>query len=182
VSTFDIILLAILVLFMLAGWRSGFLKKFISLVCLALSLIVATKYASDVGEEVFIPMGASGGMATTFAFLSIVGVIMLIQAIVYKVAIKKLGEGLWNKIAGVILGLVEGGIILSMIVIFLSIYFHYPSQETRSTSSLYLPVKNLAPQIFDSINTFFPESEDFYEEIINAGKKAADIKQHQIHQ
>jgi len=181
-STFDLIMLVVLAIFMLAGWRSGFLKKLIALVCLALSLILATKYAASLGDEVFIPMGVSSGLATIFGFIAIVGGIMLIQAIIYRVAIKKLGEGVWNKIAGVIMGLVEGGIILSMTIIFLSIYFHFPSQETRSSSALYLPLKNLAPQIFDSINTFLPESQDFYDEIINAGKKAANLKQSQIHQ
>jgi uncharacterized membrane protein required for colicin V production len=181
-STFDIILLVILAVFMLAGWRSGFLKKVIALACLALSLILATKYAAPLGDEVFSPMGVSAGLTTILGFVLIVGGIMLIQAVVYRLAIKKLGEGLWNKIAGVIMGLAEGAIILSMVIIFLSIYFHLPSQETRSNSSLYLPMKNLAPQIFDSINTFLPESQDFYEEIISAGKKAANLKQPQIHQ
>jgi len=181
-STFDIIILVVLAVFMLAGWRSGFLKKLIALVCLALSLILATKYAAGLGDEVFTPMGVSGGLATTLGFVTIVGGIMLIQAIVYRVAIKKLGEGLWNKIAGVLMGLLEGGIILSMVIIFLSIYVHFPSQETRSNSALYLPVKNFAPQIFDSINTFLPESQDFYEEIIGAGKKAANLNKPHIHQ
>lgn len=181
-STFDLILLIILAIFMFAGWRSGFLKKVIALVCLALSLVLATKYAASAGDEVFVPMGVSGGLATTLGFLAIVGGIMLIQAIVYRVAIKKLAEGIWNRVAGVIIGLVEGGIILSMMIIFLSIYFHFPSQETRSSSALYLPVKNLAPRIFDSINTFLPESKDFYEEIISAGKRITNPKEHQTHQ
>lgn len=171
-GSFDIILIVILGIFMLAGWRSGLLKKTIALACLAISLILATKYASSIGEEVFIPMGLAAGTATTAAFLSVVCVLMLAQAIVYRVAIKKLAEGLWNKIGGLLIGLAEGGIIVSILVIFLSIYFHFPSPETRSTSYLYKPVKNFAPRIFDSINTFFPESEDFYQEIINSGKKA----------
>jgi uncharacterized membrane protein required for colicin V production len=181
-SSFDLILLVVFAIFMLAGWRSGFLKKLIALICLALSLILATKYAASVGDEVFVPMGVSNGLATTFGFLAIVGGIMLIQAIVYRVAIRKFGEGVWNKVAGVIMGLVEGGIIVSMMIIFLGVYFHFPSQETKSASALYLPVKNLAPRIFDGINTFFPESQDFYEEIIGTGKKASNLKEHQIHQ
>ena len=172
-SSFDIILIVVLAIFMLAGWRSGLLKKTIALASLAISLILATKYSSSLGEEVFIPMGLSPGTATTAAFLAIVCSIMLIQAIVYRVAIKKLAEGLWNKIGGVVIGLAEGGIIVSLLVIFLSIYFHFPSPETRSTSILYKPVKNFAPRIFDSINTFFPESEDFYQEIINSAKKGS---------
>src|ERR1039458_10035737 len=126
-NTFDTIIFVILGLFMFAGWRSGFLKKGIALACLALSLILATKYASSFGEMVLVPMGISAGVSTTFYFLLIVVGIMISQAIVYKIALKKLAEETWNRVGGLIMGLVEGGIFLSLIVIFLSIYFHFPS-------------------------------------------------------
>ena len=181
-NTFDTILVVILGLFMFAGWRSGFLKKMIALACLALSLILATKYASSFGEMVLVPMGISAGESTTFSFLIIVVGIMVAQAIIYKIAIKKLADGTWNRIGGLIMGLVEGGIFLSLIVIFFSIYFHFPAAETRSDSLLYKPVKNFAPRIFDSVNTFFPESEDFYQEIMNSARKSSNHKETPLHQ
>ena len=180
-NTFDTILVVILGLFMFAGWRSGFLKKIIALACLALALILATKYASSFGEMVLVPMGISAGGGTTFSFLLIVFGIMIAQAIVYKIAIKKLAEGTWNRIGGLIIGLVEGGIFLSLIVIFFSMYLQFPSAETRSDSLLYRPVKNFAPRIFDSVNTFFPESEDFYQEIMKSVKKSSNHKETPLH-
>ncbi len=176
-NTFDTILIAVLGLFMFAGWRSGFLKKLIALACLALSLILATKYASAFGEMVLVPMGISAGGSTTFSFLIIVFGIMIAQAIIYKIAIKKLAEGTWNRVGGLIVGLMEGGIFLSLMLIFLSMYFHFPSAETRSDSLLYRPVKNFAPRIFDSVNTIFPESEDFYQEIMKSVKKSSNHKE-----
>ena len=170
-TTFDSILIVVLGLFMFAGWRSGLLKKSIALVCLAVSLVLATKYASSFGEMVLVPSGISSGVSTTLSFVIIVLGIMIAQAIVYKIAIKKLAEGTWNRIGGLLMGLVEGGIFLSLILIFSSIYLQFPSAETRSESSLYKPMKNLAPRIFDSVNTLFPESEDFYQEIIHSVKK-----------
>jgi membrane protein required for colicin V production len=181
-TTFDTILVAALGLFMLAGWRSGFIKKIIGLACLAGSLILATKYASSFGEMVLVPMGISPGGSTTLSFIIIVGGIMISQAIIYKIAIKKHADGTWNKIGGVIVGGVEGGIFLSMIVLFVSIYLHFPSAETRSDSLLYRPVKNFAPRIFDSVNTFLPESEDFYQEIISTVKKASNHRGAASHQ
>ncbi|HTR80129.1 MAG TPA: CvpA family protein [Bacteroidota bacterium] len=181
-NSFDYILLIILAVFIFAGWRKGFLKKIIALVCLGLALILATKYAAPLGEEFLIPLGVDAGFSTILAYILIVCGIMLIQAIIYRIAIKKIADGLWNKIGGGVIGLIEGAIILSMLVLFLSIYFHFPSQETRATSALYLPVKNFAPRIFDSINTFFPESEDFYEEMVAVGKKLQENTIPQIHQ
>jgi uncharacterized membrane protein required for colicin V production len=173
-GSFDIILVLVLAIFMLAGWRKGLLRKLIALICLALSLVLATKFASTVGDEISGPLGLSSGAGTTVSFILIVCVIMISQAIFYRLVIKKLGEGLWNKIGGLLMGLLEGGLLVSVTVIFLSIYFHYPSDETRSESLLYKPLKNFAPRLFDSINTFFPESEDFYQEIMNSVKKKAN--------
>ena len=180
-GSFDILLIIVLGIFTFSGWRSGLLKKLFALVCLALALFLATKYAADVGSEIIIPMGVAPGVSTTVAFLVVVGTIMLAQAIFYRIVIKKLADGLWNKIAGAGFGLLEGGILLSVILIFLSIYFRYPGEETRAVSALYRPVKNLAPRIFDSVNTFFPESQDFYQEILNSGKKALEEKERLIH-
>ncbi len=173
-GSFDFILVLVLSIFMFAGWRKGLLRKLIALICLALSLVVATKFASTLSDEISGPLGLSSGTGTTVSFVLIVCVIMISQAIFYKLVIKKLGEGMWNKIGGLLMGLLEGGLLVSVTVIFLSIYFHYPSDETRSESFLYKPLKNFAPRLFDSINTFLPESEDFYQEIMNSVKKKAN--------
>lgn len=173
-DSFDIILVVVLAIFMFAGWRKGLLRKLIALICLVLSLVIATKFASTVSDEISEPLGLSPGAGTTIAFVLIVCLIMVSQAIFYKLVFKKLGEGVWNKIGGLLMGLLEGGLLVSVTVIFLSIYFHFPSDETRSESLLYKPLKNLAPRLFDSINTFLPESEDFYQEIISSVKKKAN--------
>lgn len=173
-DSFDVILILVLSIFMFAGWRKGLLRKLIALICLALSLVVATKFASTISDEISEPLGLTAGTGTTICFILIVCVIMISQAIFYRLVIKKLGEGLWNKIGGLLMGLLQGGLLVSVTVIFLSIYFHYPSDETRSESLLYKPLKNFAPRLFDSINTFFPESEDFYQEIMTSVKKKAN--------
>lgn len=172
-GSFDIILVLVLSIFMFAGWRKGLLRKLIALICLALSLVLATKFASTVSDEISEPLGLTPGAGTTISFIIIVCIIMISQAIFYRLVIKKLGEGLWNKIGGLLMGLLEGGLLVSVTVIFLSIYFQYPSDETRSESLLYKPLKNFAPRLFDSINTFFPESEDFYQEMMTSVKKNA---------
>jgi uncharacterized membrane protein required for colicin V production len=173
-DSFDVILILVLSIFMFAGWRKGLLRKLIALICLALSLVAATKFASTISDEISEPLGLTAGTGTTICFILIVCVIMISQAIFYRLVIKKLGEGLWNKIGGLLMGLLQGGLLVSVTVIFLSIYFHYPSDETRSESLLYKPLKNFAPRLFDSINTFFPESEDFYQEIMTSVKKKAN--------
>ena len=127
-------------------------------------------------------MGISAGESTTFSFLIIVGGIMIAQAIMYKIAIKKHADGTWNRVGGLIVGLVEGGIFLSLIVIFFSIYFHFPSAETRRILFCTGRSKILPPASSTALTPFCPESEDFYQEIMNSVKKSSNHKETPLHQ
>lgn len=167
-STADIILGIILIVFMYNGWKNGLIKKIISLIFLVISFLCATKFGASVGEMLFVPLGISPGLATVFSFFTIVLVVMIGQALLYKIFIKELVEGLWNKIGGVLVGIVEGGLLISMTLIFLGVYLHIPSEETRGQSILYKPLKNFGPTMYDAVNTFLPESEDFYQELFKS--------------
>jgi membrane protein required for colicin V production len=167
-SNFDLAMIIVLGSFMIAGWMSGLIKKVISLGSLALSLIVATKYGASIGQTLFVPIGAGVDLSTVAGFLFIVGIIVLAQNILYRVFIKQKIGGLWNRIGGAVFGLIEGALLTSIAVIFISIFLQAPSEKTREDSALYMPIKNLAPRVFDSINTALPESKDFYQEIFDA--------------
>ena len=157
----DIILGCIMGLFMFMGFKNGFVKKVISVACLGLALIIATKFAGDISSVLPEPLGISGRAGFFLAFIIIIVGITLSQSLVYKFLIKDLVEGVWNRIGGIFIGIIEGGLTLSIALILMSIYLHIPSEQTRATSTLYKPIKNFAPVVFDGINTFMPESEDF---------------------
>lgn len=153
---------------MFLGFKNGFVKKIISIACLGLALILATKFSSDIAELIFEPIGISGRIGFVMSFILIVIAVSLTQSLIYKFFIKDLVDGVWNKIGGIFIGLMEGGLILSIALILMSIYLHIPSDETRASSQLYKPIKNFAPMVFDGINTFLPESEDFYQQIMKS--------------
>lgn len=162
----DIVLGMFLFAFMIAGYKAGFIKKFIGIICLVLALVLATKFSADVNELLFEAIGISGKTGFILSFIVIVVSITLAQSILYKLLVKDLAEALWNKILGLFLGVIEGGLIISISLIVLSIYLHLPSDETKAKSELYKPMKNFAPMVFDQVNTFLPESEDFYQQIL----------------
>ena len=170
-ATIDIILGVFMLVFMFMGFKSGFVKKIISIACLALGLVIATKFSADISELVFEPMDLSTRMGFIFAFLTIIITISLTQSLLYKWLIKDLVEGIWNRIAGIFIGIIEGGLVLSVALILLSIYLKLPQEETKANSQLYKPIKNFAPLVFDQVNTFLPESEDFYQQIFEAAQK-----------
>jgi len=163
----DIILGIIFLLFAYSGFKSGFIKKIIGFACLVLALILGTKYAADVNQLLFEDIGISGRTGFFLSFIVIVLAITFTQSIFYKLFLKDLVDATWNNILGLLMGLVEGALAISIGLIVLSIYLDIPSQETKRESQLYKPLKNFAPMVFDQVNTFLPESEDFYQQIMN---------------
>lgn len=164
----DIIIGAVLLIFLYSGFRSGFMKKLIGFACLVLALILGTKFAADVNELIFAEMGLAGRTGFFISFLMIVVAVTLTQSILYKIFLEDLVDSLWNNIFGMLVGLVEGALAVSIALIVLSMYLNMPSAETKAESQLYKPMKNFAPMVFDQVNTLLPESEDFYQQIVNA--------------
>jgi uncharacterized membrane protein required for colicin V production len=166
-SVFDIVIALAIIIFMISGFSSGFVKKMIGIACLVIALIVGIKYSADISQLIFEPMGIPGQLGFFISFLFVVVGITLIQSLIYRLVLKDRVDTLWNKVLGGLLGIFEGGLAVSIVLIVLSIYLNIPAEETKGTSELYKPVKNFAPMVFDHINTFFPESEDFYSQILN---------------
>lgn len=156
-----------MLLFMYSGYRSGFVKKIIGIACLVLALIIATKYSADVNELLFADLGISGKTGFFLSFVVIVLAITFTKSIFYRVFLKEMVDAMWNNVLGMILGIFEGAIAISIALIVMTIYLELPSQETKAESQLYKPLKNFSPMVFDQINTLLPESEDFYQLIMN---------------
>lgn len=164
----DVVIGMILILFTISGYRSGFMKKIIGIICLVASLIIATKFSADVHQMVFADMGLSNSTGFFISFIAIVLAITFVQSLLYRMIFKELFEALWNNILGMFMGLFEGTLAISITLIVLSIYLDMPSTETKTKSEMYKPVKNFAPMVFDQMNTFLPESEDFYNQVVNS--------------
>lgn len=164
----DVVIGMVLILFMVSGYRSGFMKKIIGITCLIASLVIATKFSADVHLMVFADMGLSNSTGFFISFILIVLAITFVQSLIYKLVFKEMFEAMWNSLLGLAVGLFEGALAISITLIVLSIYLDLPSTETKIKSELYKPVKNFAPMVFDQVNTFLPESEDFYYQIVNS--------------
>ncbi|MFA5833083.1 MAG: CvpA family protein [Bacteroidota bacterium] len=163
----DIVIGMILIGFMISGFKNGFVKKIVGIICLVVALIAGAKFSTDVNELVFAEIGITGSTGFVLSFILIVLAITFAQSLIYKIMFKEMFDAMWNKILGIFMGLFEGTIAISITLIVLSIFLGLPSTETRTSSDLYKPIKNFAPMVFDQVNTFLPESKDFYYEILN---------------
>ncbi|MHB1049776.1 MAG: CvpA family protein [Bacteroidota bacterium] len=166
-SIFDIVIALAIIIFMISGFSNGFVKKIIGIVCLVIALFVGIKFSADVSQMIFEPMSIPGQIGFFISFLLIVIGITLTQSLLYRLILEDTVDTLWNKVLGGLLGIFEGSLAISITLIVLSIYLNIPAEETKGKSELYKPIKNFAPMVFDHINTFLPESEDFYSQILN---------------
>ena len=166
-ENFDIGILLALAVFGFFGWRSGLLKKLMALLFLIIGVFVGALYANAFAVAVLGSFKLPESIAAGAAFLIIVLGIMMIQSLLYGLVIKRMVDGIWNHIGGMIAGVFEGTLFVSVILIFLSISFQVPSQQVRDDSVFYKPLKNFAPQVFDNAMTMIPDSHDFYEDILS---------------
>jgi uncharacterized membrane protein required for colicin V production len=164
-SALDITLLIACGLFAVTGWRKGFAKKIISLLSLIVAFALAAKFGAELSMAAFVPLGLRPGVSIFFAYFVIIGAIMFGQAVIYSLLVRDIVEGLWNHIAGMVLGIAEGALAISVVLIFLSLYLGIPSEEIKATSTLYIPMKNFAPRMYDTAYNLFPEVEDFYQQM-----------------
>lgn len=170
-SVFDVVIALAIAVFLISGFTSGFIKKIIGIACLVIALIAGIKFSADLSQLVFEPLGLPGQIGFFFSFLVIVVGITFSQSLLYRLIIKEKVDTWWNKVLGAVFGIFEGSLAVSITLIVMSIYLDIPSEETKGKSELYKPMKNFAPMVFDHINTFFPESEDFYSQILNYAAK-----------
>jgi len=70
-----------------------------------------------------------------------------------------------DRILGAALGILKGLIIASLFLILTTNTFNFFSKEETASSKFYSSVVNVAPQIYNYIQSFFPDAKTFYEEL-----------------
>lgn len=156
-STFDIIIAALLLFGFVRGLMKGLFVEIASLVALVAGVFGAIHFSYFLGDwlkgsvswdEKYISLAAFAG-----TFVIILVVIALLGKILTKIA-DFASLGILNKILGGIFGALKIGLILSVIFIFfgrMNDTIPFVKKESLDESILYGPVKKIAPMIFPSI-------------------------------
>ncbi|OPX32665.1 MAG: hypothetical protein B1H40_01925 [Candidatus Latescibacteria bacterium 4484_181] len=160
----DAIILFILIFSIVKGWRRGFFRSLIGLVGFFLSVFLATSYLYWAKGLILRFFSLPSGVAALIGFLIIFLVLLalfhiigsMVQRIVHLTPI-----GILDTLGGMGLGLLAGGIIASLLLLFLSIL---PLPEEVSCqieeSPLARSTRNIAPYVFGKLKEEFPEIKD----------------------
>ena len=162
----DISVLAGLVFFIILGFRDGFFRRIFGLMGFLAGFVLATKFMSPLGDSINEVSGFSKEISHILGFLSIFLAVVLIEILFYRWVGKTRGEELkvLSRLAGGILGAIQGCMVVSLVLILLSIY-DLPSEKDRQGSYSYHRIYHFAPIVFNRFTSWMPESKAFFDQL-----------------
>ncbi len=163
----DVIIIAVLIIGFILGFKDGFVRKLIGLIGFALAILLAAKYAALIGQKFNDWLGIEYYLSKIFA-----GIVIFFSTIIVFAVIKRIVHpfdrvnNLINQLLGGILGTIQILFFLSGIFFILNI-FNSPSESARKKSLLYQRVYDIIPMTINYINDYTPKTKEFIKSYIN---------------
>jgi membrane protein required for colicin V production len=163
-APFDIFLIAVLGVAGFLGHRGGMTKKLFNLLMLVVGVGVGAKLMKPVGAFFSEPGILSEKAAVAVGF-GIVFVLIFVPALILYHRFGKTGLGKTStSVIGIILGMIEGAILLSFFLLGLAL-LDIPERETQDDSLLYRPISRIVPRTLDLLKGYLPGAQDLHDEI-----------------
>lgn len=155
--TLDFLFLLPLIVFAALGFRDGMTRKLVAIGCVIGAMFAAQYFQQDLAKVLRRELSVDPADATPQAYYIIFLGIILIQSLLYRLLTKayKIG-GIADRIIGSALGLFEGMLILSVILVMFSLQ-GMPSRKLARDSRLYTLLVGIAPRITDIAATAVPD-------------------------
>ena len=158
----DIILLVLLVLSVLGGWKSGLVRSVFGWVALILGIVLASHFYRPLSETAFSHL-FQPGVASVLSFIVIFAVVVVIVGILATWLDRLVTASMlnWvNKFGGAVFGLLTGCIFLGALLAIALGFFGTQTFITESAIASLLvdkfpAVLALLPGEFDAVRSFF---------------------------
>lgn len=161
----DVIFAVVLCGFALYGFKLGALKGTAALVALVVGLVFATKSMHVLGDSFSLMLNVHAALGSILAFVIIFFGVILVQIVLVRILWRpSKPAGLLSRLIGAGLGIVEGSIYISLLLVLLNLY-NKPSKHVREKSVTYSSLLKFAPQVFDAAQSIFSYSTTFHEEL-----------------
>jgi membrane protein required for colicin V production len=154
----DILIAVPIIFFTLIGFRDGIVRKLVAIVIMIGGLFAGQIYQHDAGEFLVDNLAVDPSHAPMLGYLAIFFGLILVQALVYRLAAGKYKiGGFADHVIGCVLGFAEGVLFVSAVLLIL-LPTGFPERGTSKDSRFYKSVVNIAPQILDVESSVNPES------------------------
>ena len=158
----DVILLVLLTLSVLGGWKSGLVRSVFGWVALIVGIVLASHFYHPLSESVFGRL-FQPGVASVLSFIVIFAVVVVIVGILATWLDKLVTASIlnWiNKLGGAVFGLLTGCIFLGALLAIALGFFGTQTFITESAIASLLvdkfpAVLALLPSEFDAVRSFF---------------------------
>jgi len=162
--TLDFLFLLPLIVFAVLGFRDGLVRKLVAIVCVIGAMFAAQYFQQDLGKIMRRELSVDPADAPAQAYFIIFMGIVLLQSLLYRLLTKayKIG-GIADRTIGSALGLFEGMLIISVILVMLSLQ-GIPDRKLARDSRLYSLLVGIAPRITDIATTAVPDVQESLKE------------------
>ena len=157
----DIILLILLAVALIAGFRKGFVKQVISLAVLIVGAWLSTRLATEVSQWLVALLKYEGAMLNIVSFILIFLAVAILLNLIGKLIEKILKItmlGWLNRLLGMIVSVFKIAILLGIAVYLidsLNNILGFIPEEDIASSQLYAPIKGVAETLFPFIKSLF---------------------------
>lgn len=162
----DIIIIAIVAVAFILGFKDGFVRKLIGTIGFFIAVFLAIYFADESGALLYSMTGIEEYLANIIG-----GFLIFVISIVVVSIIKRLVHpfdkvnNLINQIIGGLVGAIQFLFFLSALFYLTSI-FNFPDDKDRTDSLFYNHVSNIIPATFDYLNEKAPKAKEFIKEKI----------------
>ena len=172
--TIDIVILIPLLAYGALGYRDASVRKLVAIAVCIIAMFVAQLLMHDLAGVMISLLHAHPATAPVAAYFWIFFMMMLIQAILYRfVAHNYRIGGIVDRIVGIVLGLAEGLLLISVMIFILTMQGP-PSRRLLWDSRLYHPVASIAPGVMDYFSNLASSGQESLEELTSPGQPKVD--------
>jgi len=170
----DLLILFPLIVFGALGFRDGSVRKIVAITVSIIAMFLSQFLMYDFAVFLKDNLHVQSSTAPMTAFFMIFFIMFFLQSVLYRFITDnyKIGK-LVDRVVGVLLGTVEGLIVIS-VVIFVLTMSGPPSRKTIWDSRLYHPTASIAPQIMDFFANLIPAAKKSIESLTAPGEGKAD--------
>jgi membrane protein required for colicin V production len=169
-SKLDILIVIIVLVPVIIGLSSGFLKNLFGFTGILVGLFVATNFHEQI-MSVFKSLSFPSQIANGFAFAGVIVLFYVLGGFIARrvTGLNKLTATM-DKFLGALFGILQGLLAASVLLLFLK-FFNFISPESVTNSILYPYVAGVAPEILTLIAKVLPFTKSTFEDM-----KFLDVK------
>ena len=163
----DIVVVVVVIIGFILGFKDGCVRKLIGLVGFALAILLAAKYAFVIGQKINDYLGIEYYLSKIIAGIVIFFAVIILFAVLKRIVhpFDKVNN-LLNQIMGGLLGAIQILFFLSGVFFILNV-FNTPPEKVRKNSLLYQKVYDIIPYTLNYINSYTPKTKELIKDYIN---------------